>query len=100
MNTSQAPNRPKIIIFSGPPCSGKSTFASDISVRMGFPHLQMDEIRACLIPQSKQSKTDRDIAYRAMHLLADHLLQKGVTVILDATYGPYEHRDQTVWPRV
>jgi predicted kinase len=82
----------KLIVFSGPPCSGKSHLASKVSERLGFPHLEMDMIRVRLMPDSKHDRDDRQIAYRAMHVVADWLLASGVSVILDATYGPSEQR--------
>ena len=54
----------------------------------------MDVIRSYLIPHSSHNQTDRDIAYRAMHLLAEQLLKKSVTVIVDATYQRSEQRQQ------
>ena len=82
----------KLIVFSGPPCSGKSHLAEGLSEEMGATYLQMDKIRSILIPDSDQRKEHRQIAYRAMHFTANLLLRAGHNVILDATYIPFEHR--------
>jgi predicted kinase len=85
-------SRPMILAITGPPCSGKSTLAKQIKQRHRFHFLQMDSIRRSLIPES-HTKNDRNIAYRAMHLLAEYLILSNQSVILDATYLRFEHRD-------
>lgn len=79
------------IIFSGPPCTGKSTIAACIAKKVGATHLEMDFVRLRLIPDSHTAEI-RQIAYRAIHLIAEHLLTLGHSVILDATYGPFSSR--------
>lgn len=54
----------------------------------------MDKVRSLILPGSSQSKADRRVAYRAMHLLAALLLSNHKSVILDATYGPEEVREE------
>jgi predicted kinase len=50
--------------------------------------LDIDQIRESVIPNSQQSREDRDIAYRCMHLVSEKLLEVGAnTVILTATYS-------------
>jgi predicted kinase len=78
---------PRLIVISGPPCSGKSTLASELSRRTKIVHLELDRLRSRVIPESTHSEQDRDIAYRVMHLIAEYLLKSGQSVILDATYG-------------
>jgi len=77
---------PAIIVVSGPPCSGKTTIADKLSTCLGFIHLEMDALRIRLLPESDHKETDRDIAYRAMHLIAELLLRVQKGVVLDATY--------------
>src|SRR5437868_5015273 len=84
--------RTKLIVISGPPCSGKSTLAEEVHRRTGIPHIELDHVRARLLPDSKQDETDRDTAYRAIHLIAENLLAVKQPVILDATYGRATHR--------
>lgn len=82
----------KLIVFSGPACSGKSTLAERLSAELGIPHLAMDETRARLMPDSPHTRADRAVAYRAMHLAAELLAACGQSVILDAPYGHREDR--------
>ena len=82
----------KLLVLAGPPCSGKSSLAESIQVRLEFHWLQVDQILSKLMPDSSRNKSDRDVAYRAMHLLAENLLRCTSSVILDATYGSSEHR--------
>jgi predicted kinase len=81
-----------LLIVAGPPCSGKSTLAGLIESELGIGRLQVDSILSALIPDSKRERNDRDIAYRAMHMLARELLGRGHAVSLDATYGTQIHR--------
>ena len=81
-----------LIVFSGPPCAGKSTIAARVASRRGIPHLQMDATRARILPGAPHTREDRRVAYRAMHLAAGLLVEYGVSVILDAPYGHPEDR--------
>lgn len=84
----------KLIAFSGPPCSGKTTLAEALCAESRFTYLQMDEIRCILIPNSDHRKEHRQIAYRAMHFAADLLLSHGQSVIVDATYRHLRQREE------
>src|SRR4030095_8717723 len=78
----------QIVIVIGPPCSGKSTLATELGENIGAAVLDIDQIRQAVIPNSQQIQEDRDIAYRCMHLIALKLLQAGANrVILVATYS-------------
>jgi predicted kinase len=81
-----------LIVFAGPACSGKSTLAAEVARRRGVPHLSMDATRQRLMPHAGHTRTDREIAYRAMHFAAELLLAAGAGVVLDAPYGHAEDR--------
>ena len=83
-----------LVILCGPPCTGKSAIGADLESRFGFVHLEVDAIRQRILPGSDQKIEDRDPAYRAMHLLAKHLLREGATVVVDATYNRELHRNE------
>lgn len=84
----------KLIVFSGPACSGKSTLAAQLSLELGIPHLAMDQTRARLMPDSPHTREDRAVAYRAMHFAAELLVGGGQSVILDAPYGHRQDRQE------
>ena len=84
--------RGKLIVFSGPACSGKSTLAARLAEELTIPHLAMDQTRARLMPGSPHTREDRAVAYRAMHWAAELLAGGGLSVILDAPYGHPEDR--------
>jgi predicted kinase len=83
----------KLLVIAGPPCSGKSTLAEAIEKRLRYRWLSIDRILGKLIPNSDHGETDRDIAYRAVHLLANELLRVGCNILVDATYGRAPHRE-------
>jgi predicted kinase len=86
--------RARLVVLSGPACSGKTALAVGLAPLIHAPHLEMDEVRARLIPDSSHTRHDRIIAYRAMSLAAELLLGCGQSVILDAQYGhPEDRRD-------
>jgi predicted kinase len=84
----------RLIVFSGPACSGKTELASRLAADLDAPHLQMDTTRARLMPDSPHTRHDRRIAYRAMHFASELLLECGRSVILDAQYGHAEDREE------
>jgi predicted kinase len=81
-----------LVILCGPPCTGKSTIGAQLERELGFTHLDVDTIRQRLLPNSDQRTEDRDVAYRGMHLVAEHLLRSGKSVIMNATYNRELHR--------
>jgi predicted kinase len=79
-------NATRFVAVGGPPCSGKSTIARNLSAALSAPHLEMDRFRERVLPHSDQRVQDRDIAYRAMHFAAELLAPWCRTIVLDATY--------------
>jgi len=82
----------RVVVFSGPPCSGKSTLAARLAAELGVPHLSMDDTRARLLPHAAHTRADRRVAYRAMAFAAELLAGCGRDVILDAPYAHAEDR--------
>ena len=81
-------SRPMLIVFAGPPCSGKTTLAAEVARLRGLPHLSMDATRQRLLPGAAHTRADRRVAYRGMHFAAELLLAAGAGAVLDA---PYDH---------
>ncbi len=77
----------QLIVFSGPPASGKSLIGGMLARRLGIAHFEMDRIRVALMPDSAHTRQDRIVAYRAMHAAAIAVLDSGSSVIVNAGYS-------------
>lgn len=84
--------RIRIVVFCGPPLSGKTTLARGLSGVLGAAHLQMDEFRKRLLPSSRHNRRDIDVAYRAMHYASELLALRGHHVIVESSYGRVAQR--------
>lgn len=82
----------RIILFSGPPCSGKSTLGARLSTTRSIPHLELDAIRERILPNSRNTREDHMTAHRAMHLVAEVFLDLNMNVIVNAMYNIIEER--------
>lgn len=78
----------RLVIFAGPPCTGKST----VGRALGVAHLEMDEARARLLPDAAHTRADREVAYRAVLWTAEHLLRYTDIVICNGGFGHAEDR--------
>lgn len=76
-----------IVVFSGPPCSGKSYIGERLAAGRGLIHLEMDAIRMRLLPEAEHTRADRVLAYRAMHLAAEVAARAGGKILVNACYG-------------
>jgi predicted kinase len=81
-----------IIVISGPPSSGKSTLGGLLAAGRNITHLEMDAFRVRLLPEAAHTREDRQIAYRAMHYTAELLVERGHSVIVNASYSHSENR--------
>jgi len=79
----------KLVLFAGPPCTGKSSVAREL----GYAHLEMDDARITLLPAAAHTRADRMVAYRAVLWAAEKLLRYTDVVICDGGYGHSEDRD-------
>lgn len=83
----------KLVVFAGPPLSGKTYLSALTASHYGLEPLAMDEERKNNLPDSEHTKADRNQAYRLMVSKANQRFLSGdLMVILDATFAPAEHR--------
>jgi predicted kinase len=91
---------PLILVVSGPPASGKSTLASALSRAGDLPVLSSDAVRrsALAVPAGGHAPAEaytpeaRGRIYAELGRGASASLRAG-SVVVDATFGPPEHRD-------
>ncbi len=76
---------PVLVVVSGLPGSGKSYFCSKLAERLPFLILESDALRKTLFPAPRYSAWESSQLFRAIHLLVEHLLKRGIPIILDAT---------------
>jgi len=83
----------RIIIFCGPPCSGKTTKSKALSSKSKITRLSVDETCERLYGNKILSELERDIAYKGIHESAEKIIQSNQDVILDGTYARDKQRD-------
>lgn len=95
--------RPMLVMVTGLSGTGKSTLASQIARHTGFVHLSSDAVRkelAGLSPDERRkepfgrgiySEDFTEKTYDALIRRASDLLEKGRSVIADATFGKRRH---------
>lgn len=91
--------RIRLVLVGGLPGSGKSTFAQQLADDFGWTVLSSDEIRRDLglryeDLQDEVAYTPETVAkvYDAMRHRAEHLLGRGMSVVLDATWTSAKER--------
>ena len=90
---SDAVAEPTFIIISGLPGTGKSYFCNRLAERLPFLILESDALRKVLSPAPSYSSQESSRLFRAVHLLIERLLKKGVSLILDATNLSERYRE-------
>ncbi len=85
---------PQLIIVSGPPGSGKTTLARELSLRVGSPLVARDAIKEGLVaatPGYRPAPSDAlaDRANAAFFASIELLLRAGVTLVAEAAF---QHR--------
>ncbi|MCS7206428.1 MAG: ATP-binding protein [Dehalococcoidia bacterium] len=84
---------PYLIVISGLPGSGKSTFSRLLAQRIPVLLLESDALRKALFPTPTHSPQESARLFRAIHSLIEDCLQKGIPVLLDATNLQEVHRE-------
>ena len=78
-------DKPVFIALSGLPGTGKSFFARKLAERFPLVILESDILRRLLFPQPTYAWWESARLFRAIHLVIEELLRKGIPLILDAT---------------
>ncbi len=85
--------KPVLVIVSGLPGTGKSYFCSRLAERLPAIILESDALRKTLFPQPGYSQTESTRLFKAIRLLAERLLKRGLSLILDATNLSERYRE-------
>ena len=85
---------PSFIAVSGLPGTGKSHFCHKLVERLPFIILESDALRKELFPQPCYSPEESARLFRALHLLIEGLLKRGISLILDATNLSERYRER------
>jgi predicted kinase len=81
----EAVSRPAFIAVSGLPGTGKSYFCQRLAGRLPLVVLESDALRRVIFPQPGYSPEESARLFRALHLLIERLLKRGISLVLDAT---------------
>lgn len=76
---------PALVLLSGLPGTGKTTFALDLVRRHGFVHVESDAIRRALAVQPCYSPEENSRVFRLVHARVRAVLGGGGRAVADAT---------------
>jgi predicted kinase len=76
---------PAFIAVSGLPGTGKSYFCHRLAERLPLVILESDALRRVLFLQPVYRPEESARLFRALHLLIERLLKRGISLVLDAT---------------
>jgi len=76
---------PRVVVLVGLPGSGKSYLARAVAKRVPAVVLDSDALRAVLFGEPKHTKKEHARLFPALHVLMERLLERGNTIIVDAT---------------
>ena len=77
--------KPVLILMSGLPGTGKSSFSSKLAKRLPVITLSSDKLRKTLFKIPDYSEAESTRLFSAIHHVIELLLKKGISIILDAT---------------
>jgi hypothetical protein len=86
--------KPAFIVVSGLPGTGKSYFCRKLAERLQFIILESDALRKALFSSPDYGESESGRLFRAIHLIIERLLKKGVSLIFDATNLSERYRER------
>ena len=84
---------PVLVVISGLPGTGKSHFCRQLADRLPAVVLESDALRKILFPQPSYRQDESTRLFKAIRLLAERLLRRGLCLILDATNLSERYRE-------
>lgn len=85
--------KPTFIVVSGLPGTVKSYFCKRLAEKLPFTILESDALRKALFSSPSYGAEESACLFRTIHLLIESLLQRGISLILDATNLSERHRE-------
>jgi predicted kinase len=87
-----APERPLLVVVTGPPGSGKTTIAGEVQARTGLPLIAKDAIKEVIgeelgVTAEGDSKRLGAAVFELMGALMRELLERGVSVIVEGNFA-------------
>ncbi|MGB2876606.1 MAG: ATP-binding protein [Dehalococcoidales bacterium] len=86
--------KPAFVVVSGLPGTGKSYFCRRLAERIPVIILESDVMRKTLFPSPTYGATESARLFQATHHLIEHLLKKGIPLVLDATNLSERNRER------
>jgi len=76
---------PALILLSGLPGAGKTTFAKALAAQLDFAHIESDAIRRALAPVPRYTTAESGVVFRQVEADARAALAAGRHALIDAT---------------
>ncbi len=86
--------KPAFIVVSGLPGTGKSYFCNKLAERLPLIILESDVLRKVLFSPPSYSLAESSRLFRATHRLIERLLERGISLVLDATNLSERYRER------
>lgn len=83
----------RLVAVCGLPGVGKSTVAEFITDTLEAKRLRTDAVRKDLFADPEYTSEERHAVYEELYERAEHHLEDGNSVVLDATFAEKRHRD-------